>query len=433
MQGRYKFLIMKNIFLLSFLILSHWLGKAQVSYDTYFTKESLRLDFYFYGTSENTFVSLKGLKQEPFFGGSYTHLIHPNQGEYRIEVKDAKENKIIYSKGFNTLVEEWQSSEKDKNSVQIFEIPLQVPFPKVPIIVEISRRKYSDGLFKSLYSKEILPDDYHIIKESIPEYPVTTILHNGESNKKVDLVFLPEGYTQNDIPKFISDVKRMVDYLFTIPPYDKHKQDFNIYAIEAPSLEKGTDIDGERIYKNTLFDTHFYTFDIPYYLTCPSIFKVADVAGQLPYDQICILVNTDQYGGGGFYNFLNLVTADDRLSDKVFVHEFGHGFIGLADEYYYDTDMGNRYNLKLEPWEANITTLVDFQSKWKDMMDKRTPIPTPRTEKYKNKIGAFEGGGYLSKGIYSPMQDCRMKSNEPKGFCSICTRAIERVMRLYTE
>ena len=128
-----------------------------------------------------------------------------------------------------------------------------------------------------------------------------------------------------------------------------------------------------------------------------------------------------------------MVTADDPLSDKVFVHEFGHGFIGLADEYYYDTDMGNRYNLKLEPWEANITTLLDFQSKWKDMMDKKTPIPTPRTEKYKNKIGAFEGGGYLSKGIYSPMQDCRMKSNEPKGFCPICTRAIERIMRLYTE
>ena len=155
----------------------------------------------------------------------------------------------------------------------------------------------------------------------------------------------------------------------------------------------------------------------------------------MTYDQLYVLVNTPIYGGGGFYNNLNLCTADNELSDKVYIHEFGHGFVALADEYYYewDTTFQDTYNHSLEPWEENITTLVDFGSKWKDMVAKKTPIPTPRTDKYKNVVGAFEGGGYVSKGVYSPMQDCRMKSNEPKGFCPVCERAIRKVVKSYTD
>ena len=236
------------------------------------------------------------------------------------------------------------------------------------------------------------------------------------------------------MPKFIADTKRLVDYMFTIPPFSRFKDKFNIYAIESPSQESGTDIGGEGIYKNTILNTKFYTFDSPRYLTCQSLFKLADITSVVPYDQVYVIVNTPRYGGGGFYNVINLVSADDKLSDKVFVHEFGHGFVGLADEYYYDGDILDNtfYNYKIEPWEANITTLVNFKAKWADLVSKKTPIPTPRIPKFRDKVGAFEGGGYSSKGIFSPVQDCRMKSNEPEGFCPVCTRAIEQVIEFYT-
>ncbi|MDY3451888.1 M64 family metallopeptidase [Riemerella anatipestifer] len=147
-----------------------------------------------------------------------------------------------------------------------------------------------------------------------------------------------------------------------------------------------------------------------------------------------VIVNTPRYGGGGFYNVINLVSADNYLSEKVFVHEFGHGFAGLGDEYYNNsggtTDL---YNLKIEPWEPNLTTLVDFGKKWKHKVNKNTPIPTPRTELYKNSIGVFEGGGYTPKGIYSPVQDCRMKSNTPENFCPVCTDALLETILFYTK
>ena len=261
------------------------------------------------------------------------------------------------------------------------------------------------------------------------------MLNNGNAAKKVDIVILAEGYTATETEKFYADAQCMTDYMFTIPPFDKLKKDFNVYAIAVPSKESGTDVPGKHIYKNTAFNASFYTFNQERYLTTNSMQAIADAASAVPYDQIYVLVNTSTYGGGAFYNHLNLASADNELSEKVYIHEFGHGFVGLADEYYYDWDptFQETYSPKIEPWEENITTLVNFESKWKDMVKKGTPIPTPRTSKYKNTLGAFEGGGYTSKGVYSPMQDCRMKSNDPKGFCPVCERAIRKTVDFYTK
>ena len=207
------------------------------------------------------------------------------------------------------------------------------------------------------------------------------------------------------------------------------KEYFNIYAVKTPSMESGTDIPGEHIYRNTLYNSTFYTFDISRYLTTSDLKTIHDMAAVVPYDQIFVLVNSPRYGGGGFYNFVTVCTSDNKLSSKVFVHEFGHGFAGLADEYYTsEVAYENYYNHKLEPWEPNLSTLVNFKSKWKELIDRDTPVPTPRDEKYSSKLGAFEGGGYTSKGIYSPMQDCRMKSNETAEFCPVCQQAIRDVI-----
>jgi hypothetical protein len=161
---------------------------------------------------------------------------------------------------------------------------------------------------------------------------------------------------------------------------------------------------------------------------------VYDAAASVPYDHIYVLVNTERYGGGGFYNFVSLCTADNELTPQVFVHEFGHGFAGLGDEYYNSAvAYEDFYNLEIEPWEPNITTLVDFDKKWKDMVDEDTPIPTPRKDKYRNTVGVYEGGGYMAEGIYSPHIDCRMNTNEAEGFCPVCQEAIRKVIRFYSE
>ena len=336
---------MKKMIILVALLLTV-LVQAQ-SYDAYFTKEALRLDFYLYGTKSTTYASLKGMKKEPLFGGSHTHLIHPNQGEFRVQVLEIGSGKVLFSKGMVTLMEEWQGMETDATKTEFFEIPCQTPFPKGPVEVTFERRT-KEGNFQKIFTTKVVPTDYRIVKEAPVKYPIKPILQNGSPQKKVDIAVIPEGYTQEQMDKFVADVKRLFDYLFATPPYNKHKKDFNIQAILAPSQESGTDMEGSpTTYKNTLLDSHFYSFGMDRYLTCPSLFKAADVAAAVPYDQLFVVVNTKEYGGGAFYNVINLNVSDNKYAEKTFVHEFGHGFVGLADEYYYEGEegMADRYNI----------------------------------------------------------------------------------------
>jgi len=204
--------------------------------------------------------------------------------------------------------------------------------------------------------------------------------------------------------------------------------------VNAPSEQSGTDIPGDSIWKNTILNTHFYTFNSERYLTTRDVKQIRDLAAYAPYDQIYILVNSKKYGGGGIYNYYNLCTSDNEYAEQVFTHEFGHAFAALADEYHYGSDNAEEiYNLSVEPWQVNITTLVDFESKWKNMVDKDTPIPTPDTEEHKNKVGAFEGAGYVSKKIYRPVYDCKMRSNKTNEFCPVCLKAVTEMLKFYSE
>lgn len=422
---------MKHLFLTFFLAFTSFVT-AQ-NFENYFTENSLRIDFFLFGDAQNTQISVHKLKKEKHYAGSKNNLIYPNYGNFRLVVKDLQSQKEIFAKGFSPIFKEWQSTPEAKTKTRIFENVLKIPFPKSEIVLEFYERKFS-GKQEKILSQIISPTDYRIINETPLLYPITTIQKKNSPEKAVDLVVIAEGYTEKEMDKFIADTQRLTNYLFTIPPFDKHQNKFNIYAIKSPSLESGTDLTDGKKFKNTILNSQFYTFDTPRYLTAQSLFTIADICASVPYDQIYVLVNTAQYGGGGFYNVMNLVSADNKLSDKVFVHEFGHGFIGLADEYYDNSGgLEDFYNLKIEPWEPNITTLVDFNSKWKNLVSKNTPIPTPRTSKYQQKVGAFEGGGYFPKGIFSPVQDCRMKSNVPDGFCPVCSQAIEKAIIFETE
>jgi hypothetical protein len=277
------------------------------------------------------------------------------------------------------------------------------------------------------------PVDYYIKKEKPVNASVTKIYGTGEPQKCVDLAFIAEGYSKDEMGKFREDVKKMADILFAEAPFGDYRDKINIWAVEAVSSDSGTDIPGERVYLNTILNSSFYTFGIDRYLTTQDIKSVNDYAAVAPHDNIIVLINSNKYGGGGVYNYYSGTTAGHPLSPKVFIHEFGHGFAGLADEYYSsEVAYDEFYPLSVEPWEPNITTMVNFDSKWKKLIAEETPVPTPAEDKYNKVTGLFEGGGYSTKGIFRPELDCRMKSNGLKGYCSVCSEAIKKMIEFYT-
>jgi len=405
---------------------------AQNNFNLYFTNKVLRFDFMLAGNSQKTTVYPVGMKEEPFWAGSYTNLTDPfNLGNFRYEVFDKAGNNLIYSRGFCTLFQEWQTTAEAKTMDRSFYEVATMPFPKNKVRFVLSMRE-RNGTFSKLYETEIDPTNYFIRKENPVNTGVTKIYDGGDPHVCVDLAFIAEGYKADEMGKFREDVKKMADILFAEAPFNDYKDKFNIWAVEAISQDSGTDIPGEKIYVNTALNSSFYTFDLDRYLTTQDIKSVNDYAAIVPHDNIIVLINSNRYGGGGVYNYYSGTTTGHQLSPKVFVHEFGHGFAGLADEYYSSSVAYDEfYTLNVEPWEPNITTMVDFDSKWKKLIGKKIPQPTPAEEKYDNVTGLFEGGGYSAKGIFRSEMDCRMKSNGPKGYCSVCREAIKKMIEFY--
>jgi IgA Peptidase M64. len=407
---------------------------TQPKYDNFFTPDRLRIDLTFAGDATYQKIFLDGLTKENTWSGSKKNLLDPfKYGEYFLEVCTLN-GKAIYSKGFNTLFQEWRTTAEAKTTQQSYASSYVIPYPKEKVILKIYERVKETGLHNQIFKLEIDPTDYLISKEVANNFKVTPIINNGDVEHKVDLLFIAEGYTDKEMDKFRADVKRFASYLFEMEPYKSREKDFNIWAVESVSPESGTDIPHENIWKQTVANSNFYTFRSDRYLTAPNHKTISQIATNAPYDALYVIVNHNKYGGGGIYNFYGLSVSDHQLTAPVFVHEFGHSFAGLGDEYYdSSTSYEEFYNLKTEPWEPNITTLVNFDSKWKDMLPKGTKIPTPQTKENDGKLGVYEGGGYMAKGIYRPVMDCRMKTNTAPGFCPVCRKAIEAMIDYYTK
>jgi hypothetical protein len=424
---------MRSISVLSIFFLALSLN-AQVLFDDYFTDRTLRFDFVLAGNSETTKVYPVSFREEPFWGGSLTKLTDPfGYGNFRYEVFDAATGTLIYSRGFCTLYQEWQTTAEAKTMERVFQEVATFPFPKNKVNFVLSIRG-RDGIFSKLYETLIDPASYFITKEK-PDASLATRIHGtGDPHTSLDIAFIAEGYTRGEMDKFRSDVKRMADIIFSEAPFDKYKDRINIWAVEAPSQESGTDVPGEGIYVNTALSSSYYTFDLDRYLTTQDIRSVNDYAAAAPHDQIIVLINSPRYGGGGVYNYYSAVTAGHQFTPQVLTHEFGHGFAGLADEYYSsEVAYEEFYPLTVEPWEPNITTMVNFDAKWKDMIVRSVPTPTPNDKRYTGVTGLFEGGGYSAKGIFRPSYNCRMKSNQADSFCEVCQRAIEAMILFYLE
>jgi len=424
---------MKTYFLILSILLTGTLS-AQVNFDTYFRDKSLRFDYIIGGNGNETSVYFNKLKEEPFWGGSKKNLIDKfNFGDFRILVFDSAGTKLIYSRGFSDLYVEWKDTEEAKQTSRSFYESVQIPFPKNDIVIKIEMRD-KKNVFNTLFKTAINPNDISIIKDKQIKYTTEKLYNSGDSHKKLDIVIIPDGYTQEEMQKFKNDCNRFISYFFEVEPFKTYKNNVNFWAVDAYSEESGTDIPSKNIWKNTLLNTHFNTFGYERYLTTQDIETVRNSAAYVPYDQIYILVNTDKYGGGGIYNYYNLCSADNQYSDRVFTHEFGHAFAALADEYQYGYDKAeDLYDMTVEPWQVNITNLVDFDSKWKKSVDKNTPVPTPDAPEFAEKIGAFEGAGYVKKGIYRPMHDCKMRSNATDKFCPVCYKTVLEMLLFYSE
>lgn len=415
-----------------FVVVCTFAYGQQLKFDDYFFNKTMRLDYTHAGNADTSAIYFEQIKEEPFWGGSKKNLIDTfGFGDYMLSVYDSATSKLIYSRGYSTLFWEWRGTAEAKKINRSYYENVVFPYPKKSVRVEIAERQ-RNGVFKLHYSLDVDPTSYFIVRGNQFNFPVEKMHYSGNANEKLDVVILPEGYTADQMDKFRKDSKRFVEYFFGVSPFKENKDLVNFWAVMAPSAEEGTDIPGERSWKNTRFNTHFYTFNSERYLTTRDMATVRDAAALAPYDQIYILVNSTKYGGGGIYNYYNLCVSDHMYSKEVFTHEFGHAFVALADEYAYaDTPAEELYDLSVEPWQVNITTLVDFKTKWKDLVKKKTPLPTP--DHMVSKIGAFEGGGYTKTKVYRPMYDCKMRSNSLDDFCPVCHRAVLKMLKFYAE
>lgn len=394
-----------------------------------FTEKTLRLDYYHCGNAGSEKFFFGELKQEPFWAGSKTSLIdNHGYGNYFMEVRSAENNELIYSRGFCTLFSEWQTTPEAKTTERCYPESLVMPFPREKVIVSImSRNKL--GIFEKKFEYKVDPNSYFIKKER-ENLPVFDVVKSGNPAEKVDIVLLSEGYTESQKAIFMEDCKEFADHFFSYAPYSQNKNKFNIRGVWAVSKDAGPDVPGDNIWNNTRLKSSYYTFGSERYLMVNDYQGVRDVAGNAPYDYIYILANTDKYGGGAIYNFYGISAAHHaNETGKIYLHEFGHLFAGLADEYVGGVEYSDYYPATIEPWEPNLTTLVAFDRKWKNMLPEGTPIPTPERMWKKENLGVYEGGGYVSKGVYRPWVNCLMNNlHTIDVFCPVCAKSIQEMI-----
>lgn len=407
------------------------------NFDDYFVDKTLRLDYIFTGNADKQDICLDELSSLPQWAGRHTHLSElPLAGNGEITVKDKATGKVIYRTSFSSLFQEWLGEKEAKVLTRGFENTFLVPYPKQPAEITVTLKDVYQKPCATL-THEVNPKDILIHQRGTGNLtPHRYLWKGGSSEKCIDVAIMAEGYSAKDEALFYKDAEIACESLFEHEPFKKLKDRFNIVAVFSESKDSGVSIPRNNEWKTTAVSSHFDTFYSDRYLTTRSVKAIHNWLAGIPYEHIIILANTDTYGGGGIYNSYTLTTAHHSMFRPVVVHEFGHSFGGLADEYAYDEAPSPLYPYSVEPWEPNITTLVHFEDKWKDMVEPGTPIPTkPQTDEklIYTKIGVYEGGGYTKKGIYRPTTECRMKINEAPVFCPVCQRSLERTIRFYTE
>ena len=377
---------MKKLLILAVAAMLTVAAQAQ-DFEKYFNNQTLRIDYTFSGNVQRQDIYVDKLNKMPGWYGKKKHLADvPVEGNGQIIVKDHSTQLVIYRNSFSTLFQEWLSYDEAKKEKKSFENVFLVPFPKQTVDITVNLYNNRRQVMTTL-THQVNPDDILIRRLGDKlRAPFITLQEAADTNRCIHIAYVAEGYRQEEMGTFINDAKLAMEALFSHEPYKQMKDRFNLIAVMST-----------------------------------------------PYEHIIVLVNTEKYGGGGILNSYNLSMAHHPKFRPVVVHEFGHSFAGLGDEYAYENEAIPMYPSDVEPWEPNLTTLKNFKGKWENMIDKNTPIPTPATKEYANKVGVYEGAGYSLNGVYRGMQDCRMRTNEYPEFCPICRQALEKLIKFYTE
>jgi hypothetical protein len=437
---------------------------------------TLRLDYTHAGNAAEEHFALDGLVLEGEWPGRLDRLLDDtNLGKYFFEVVDRKTNRLLYSRGFASIYGEWETTPEAKEQWRAYGESLRFPAPTGPVQVVVKKRDRQNA-FREVWSLVVDPASQTVDRAAPPATAkVWAVMKNGERRDKVDLLLLGDGYTAAEMDKWHNDARRLADLLFAASPFKEWRRAFNVWAIDTPADESGVSRPSDAIYRRSPLRASYDAFGSERYILTFDNQRLREIAAAAPYEFIEIVVNGRKYGGGGIFNLYATVASDNELTPYVFVHEFGHHFAGLADEYYTSDVAYGSSTERPEPWEPNVT--ADPKApRWADLIAPGTSLPTPwpkeefeqAQKEYQakrrairaehrpeqemealfrremdvdtkllgsgpnaGKVGAFEGAMYESRGYYRPQADCIMFSRDPVGFCAVCRRAIERVIGLY--
>ncbi len=459
----------------------------KLTFENYFNDHTMRIDYFHTGNATEEIFTIDQIYTYGIWAGNPHHSLDQfNNGKYYVHIIDVASNQLIYSRGYNTYFAEYQTTRPAiEGRKKTYHESVLIPEPKAPFLFVIEVRD-KQNVLRPKFIRKIDPGDWHIIREQPgARAQIITVLKNGPAHSKVDIVFLSEGYTQDEFKLFKKDLKERADLFFSVEPYRSNRNRFNLYGVFRPSQQSGVDEPGKQVYRNTILNASYNALGLSRYLLTEDNRSVRDMAGQVPYDAIFIMVNSKRYGGGGIYNQYAVFTAHSPATELVFVHEFGHSFAGLADEYYNsEVAYTDFYPKGVEPTEPNITALLDpHRLKWVNEVNPGKAVPTywnkneydklsvhrqslrrrlhrlqlsgdslkvqnqlktdmAELEKklktfiadhpLKNKVGFFEGAGYSSHGLYRPQLNCMMFSNREKKFCAVCRSAIQRMIYFYS-
>ena len=426
----------------AFLMLCCGLTVGAQTFEEWFEDKTLRLDYVFAGDASRQELYVDQLSQLPRWFGRRTRLAElPLAGNGQITVRAHRSQQVIYRHAFSTLFQEWLATDEAKHVRRSFENVFLVPFPRDTVDVTVELFDFHSRVQASM-THTVSPTDILISHKGegtkTPhagmtnaargdgqrrtrgfQTPYVTLQQAADTTRCIHIAYVPEGYTEEQMFSFLDHCRIAMEALFRHEPFKAMRARFNIIALLAPSVDSGVSEPGNGLWLNTALDSHFDTFYSQRYLTTLHLKRLHDLLAGTPYEHIIILANTSHYGGGGIYNSYNLSYTGGEKFESVVVHEFGHSFGGLADEYPYGDD-DPMYFSDTEPWEPNLTTLHDFSSKWQNLIDD-------------GRASLIEGGGYLSKGVWRGKEDCRMRTNEEPDFCPVCQQALRRLINFYTE
>jgi hypothetical protein len=441
---------------------------------------TMRLDYYHTGNAEHEFFSVDRVVIEPLpWAGNPDHPIDDtNLGKYIFEVIDRTNNRVIYSRGFASIFGEWETTSEAKEVHKTFHESLRFPAPESKVQVVLKKRDRQNA-FREIWSTLVDPSDIFIDRSKVPTAgSLMELERKGDPSKKVDFLILGDGYTEAERGKFEKDARRLIEILFNVSPFKERRADFNVWGLCPAAAESGISRPSTGIHRRSPAGTTYDAFGSERYVLSFENRAFRDIASQAPYEFVEILVNQKTYGGGGIFGLYGTVAADSLWAPYIFVHEFGHHFAALADEYYTSDVAYEAQADRVEPWEPNATALLDPKNlKWNELVTPGTPIPTPwnkeafeeysrsiqkkrrqiraenrpesemdalfqsekehetsefSKEKYANSVGAFEGAIYEARGYYRPQVDCIMFTRNDVPFCKVCQKALSQIIDLYS-